>query len=128
MAGHFFRTNRWLVTAAVLVCILSGGLFTRSAAAPSQDHSENSTGVLIAENTKDNKSTQTTEKVTDLKETKSTKDTGDTEKKATITPTPAKAAQRRIPLLTRIRKQETRFLLRQRRESGQLPAVTGSFW
>ena len=83
MSGHFFRTNRWLVTAAVLVCILSGGLFTHSAAAPSRDHSENSTGVLIAENTKDNKSTQTTEKVTDLKETKSTKDTGDTEKKAT---------------------------------------------
>ena len=27
MSGHFFRTNRWLVTAAVLVCILSGGLF-----------------------------------------------------------------------------------------------------
>lgn len=92
MSGHFFRTNRWLVTAAVLVCILSGGLFTHSAAAPSRDHSENSTGVLIAENTKDNKSTQTTEKVTDLKETKSTKDTGDTEKKATITPTPAKSS------------------------------------
>ena len=67
MSGHFFRANRWLVAAAVLVCILSGGLFTRSAAAPSRDHSENSTGVLIAENTKDNKSTQTTEKVTDLK-------------------------------------------------------------
>ena len=49
MSGHFFRANRWLVTAAVLVCILSGGLFTRSAAAPSRDHSENSTGVLIAE-------------------------------------------------------------------------------
>ena len=65
MSGHFFRANRWLVAAAVLVCILSGGLFTRSAAAPSRDHSENSTGVLIAENTKDNKSTQTTEKVTD---------------------------------------------------------------
>ena len=92
MSGHFFRTNRWLVTAAVLVCILSGGLFTHSAAAPSRDHSENSTGVLIAENTKDNKSTQTTEKVTDLKETKSTKDTGDTEKKVTITPTPAKSS------------------------------------
>ena len=92
MSGHFFRTNRWLVTAAVLVCILSGGLFTHSAAAPSRDHSENSTGVLIAENTKDNQSTQTTEKVTDLKETKSTKDTGDTEKKATITPTPAKSS------------------------------------
>ena len=92
MSGHFFRTNRWLVTAAVLVCILSGGLFTHSAAAPSRDHSENSTGVLIAENTKDNKSTQTTEKVTDLKETKSTKDTGDTEKKAAITPTPAKSS------------------------------------
>lgn len=92
MSGHFFRTNHWLVTAAVLVCILSGGLFTHSAAAPSRDHSENSTGVLIAENTKDNKSTQTTEKVTDLKETKSTKDTGDTEKKATITPTPAKSS------------------------------------
>ena len=92
MSGHFFRTNRWLVTAAVLVCILSGGLFTRSAAAPSRDHSENSTGVLIAENTKDNKSTQTTEKVTDLKETKSIKDTGDTEKKAAITPTPAKSS------------------------------------
>ena len=92
MSGHFFRTNRWLVAAAVLVCILSGGLFTHSAAAPSRDHSENSTGVLIAENTKDNKSTQTTEKVTDLKETKSTKDTGDTEKKATITPTPAKSS------------------------------------
>lgn len=92
MSGHFFRTNRWLVTAAVLVCILSGGLFTHSAAAPSRDHSENSTGVLIAENTKDNKSTQTTEKVTDLKETKSIKDTGDTEKKAAITPTPAKSS------------------------------------
>ena len=92
MSGHFFRTNRWLVTAAVLVCILSGGLFTHSAAAPSRDHSENSTGVLIAENTKDNQSTQTTEKVTDLKETKSTKDTEDTEKKATITPTPAKSS------------------------------------
>lgn len=92
MSGHFFRTNRWLVTAAVLVCILSGGLFTHSAAAPSRDHSENSTGVLIAENTKDNQSTQTTEKVTDLKETKSTKDTGDTEKKVTITPTPAKSS------------------------------------
>lgn len=76
MSGHFFRTNRWLVTAAVLVCILSGGLFTRSAAAPSRDHSENSTGVLIAENTKDTKSTQTTEKTKDLKETKSTEDTG----------------------------------------------------
>ena len=48
--------------------------------------------VLIAENTKDNKSTQTTEKVTDLKETKSIKDTGDTEKKAAITPTPAKSS------------------------------------
>ena len=70
MSGHFFRTNRWLVTAAVLVCILSGGLFTRSAAAPSRDHSENSTGVLIAENTKDTKSTQTTEKTKDLKEEK----------------------------------------------------------
>lgn len=92
MSGHFFRTNRWLVTAAVLVCILSGGLFTHSAAAPSRDHSENSTGVLIAENTKDNKSTQTTEKVTDLKETKSIKDTGNTEKKAAITPTPAKSS------------------------------------
>lgn len=92
MSGHFFRTNRWLATAAVLVCILSGGLFTHSAAAPSRDHSENSTGVLIAENTKDNKSTQTTEKVTDLKETKSIKDTGNTEKKAAITPTPAKSS------------------------------------
>lgn len=91
MSGHFFRTNRWLVAAAVLVCILSGGLFTHSAAAPSRDHSENSTGVLIAENTKDTKSTQTTEKTKDLKEAKNTEDTGDTEKKTTVTPTPAKS-------------------------------------
>ena len=48
--------------------------------------------MLIAENTKDTKSTQTTEKTKDLKETKNAEDTGDTEKKTTITPTPAKSS------------------------------------
>ena len=48
MSGHLPRTNRWLVLLSVILCIVLGGIFTRSSSAPSQVSASSETGFFVS--------------------------------------------------------------------------------
>ena len=48
MSGHLPRTNRWLVLLSVILCIVLGGIFTRSSSAPSQVSASCETGFFVS--------------------------------------------------------------------------------
>ena len=49
MSGHLLRTNRWLILLSVILCLILGGIYTRSSAAPSQVNASSDTGSFVSE-------------------------------------------------------------------------------
>ena len=49
MSGHLPRTNRWLILLSVILCLVSGGIFTRSSAISSQAGVNSETGGFVSE-------------------------------------------------------------------------------
>ena len=49
MSGHLPHTNRWLILLSVILCLVSGGIFTRSSAVSSQAGVNSETGVFVSE-------------------------------------------------------------------------------
>lgn len=49
MSGHLPRTNRWLILLSIVLCLIFGGIFTRSSAGPSQVSADSNAGVFVSE-------------------------------------------------------------------------------
>ena len=49
MSGHLPRTNRWLILLSIVLCLIFGGIFTRSSAGPSQVSAGSDAGVFVSE-------------------------------------------------------------------------------
>lgn len=49
MSDHIPHTNRWLITLSVLLCLIFGGIFTRSSASPSQVSASNDANVFTSD-------------------------------------------------------------------------------
>lgn len=49
MSGHLPRTNRWLILLSIVLCLIFGGIFTRSSAGPSQVSAGSNAGVFVSE-------------------------------------------------------------------------------
>ena len=49
MSGHLPRTNRWLILLSIVLCLIFGGIFTRSSAGPSQVSADSDAGVFVSE-------------------------------------------------------------------------------
>ena len=49
MSDHKPHTNRWLITLSVLLCLIFGGIFTRSSASPSQVSASNDANVFSSD-------------------------------------------------------------------------------
>ena len=49
MSGHLPRTNRWLILLSIVLCLIFGGIFTRSSAGPSQVSAGSDAGVFGSE-------------------------------------------------------------------------------
>ena len=47
MSGHLPRTNRWLILLSIVLCLIFGGIFTRSSAGPSQVSADSDAGVFL---------------------------------------------------------------------------------
>ena len=62
MSGHLPRTNRRLILLAVFLCLIVGGIFTRSSAGPSQVSAGSESGVFVSE---DQNSSEFTSKETE---------------------------------------------------------------
>lgn len=49
MSDHLPRTNRWLIALSVILCLILGGIFTRSSAVTSQADAISDTGAFVSE-------------------------------------------------------------------------------
>lgn len=49
MSDHIPHTNRWLITLSVLLCLIFGGILTRSSASPSQVSASNDANVFTSD-------------------------------------------------------------------------------
>ena len=49
MSDHLPRTNRWLILLSVVLCLIVGGIFTRSSAVTSQADASDDAGVFVSE-------------------------------------------------------------------------------
>ena len=49
MSDHLPRTNRWLILLSVVLCLIVGGIFTRSSAVTSQADVSGDAGVFVSE-------------------------------------------------------------------------------
>ena len=49
MSDHLPRTNRWLIALSVILCLILGGIFTRSSAVTSQADASDDAGVFVSE-------------------------------------------------------------------------------
>ena len=49
MSDHLPRTNRWLIALSVILCLILGGIFTRSSAVTSQADAISDAGAFVSE-------------------------------------------------------------------------------
>ena len=49
MSGHLPRTKRPLIFLTIFLCLIFGGIFTRSSAGPSQVNASSEAGVFVSE-------------------------------------------------------------------------------